>query len=56
MRVYRVTSKMNSRPIPYGKNKHLNLKNKSNAGEVIFLTANSITDKIALVPSPPAIL
>jgi hypothetical protein len=49
MDIHRVASKMNSRPMPHGENKHLNLKNKSNAGELIFVTANIITDKIALV-------
>jgi hypothetical protein len=33
----------------YGENKHLNLKDKSNADELIFVTADSITDKIALM-------
>jgi len=35
--------------MPHGENKHLNLKNKSNADELIFVTAKIITDKIALV-------
>jgi hypothetical protein len=49
IRIYRVASKMNSRAMAHGENKHLNLKNKSNADELIFVTANIITDKIALV-------